>query len=189
MLGEGLRNRTLAPGFTLLELVNLLALGCILATLGMYGLAAYVRHEKVAEANGTIKQIAESAVAYYEVSDAKQPAGVKPELARAMRHFPPSSRGSVPGDLETIRGKRYQSTRGDWSVSPWSDLNFSLSRPQFYAYSFDSQGSGSEARASANAQGDLDGDGVRSSFRLSVAPDEQFHAKVALFPERVLPDE
>ena len=178
-----------ARGFTLVELLNLLALGCLLATLGMYGLASYVKHEKVAEASGTIKQIAESAAAYYETSDSNATAGTTPEMAKASRHFPPSSRGSVPGDLDVIRGKRYQSAHSDWAVSPWSDLNFSISRPQVYAYSFDATGSGSEARASANAQGDLDGDGQRSLFKLSIAPDEQFHARVALFPEKSYAEE
>src|SRR6185369_6681460 len=104
-----------------------------------------------------------------------QPAGTKPEQAKAMRHFPPTSRTSVPPSPDDVKGKRYQSTLNDWSVSPWIDLHFSMQQqPQYYAYSFESNGRCREATATATAHGDLTGDGILSTFRLTVAPDENF---------------
>ena len=173
-----------ARAFTLLEVMNFIALACVLAALGMYGLARYVRHAKTAEAVGSVKSLAEAAAGFYDGSDFNQPAGTKSESARAMRHFPSTSRTSVPGDLLDVKGKRYQSAMGDWSVSPWSDLHFSIPQPQYYAYSFESQGRGVEARASATAHGDLDADGVISTYRLTVAPDTNLHANVAPSIER-----
>lgn len=106
-----------------------------------------------------------------------------------MRHFPPSSRGSVPADLEDIRGKRYQSAWADWAPSPWAELRFSIPQPQYYAYSFESQGSGREATARAIAQGDLDADGELSRYELTIAPDETFTAQVSPSMERENPEE
>lgn len=176
--------RRRAPGFTLLELINALALTCVVAALGMYGTARWVRHSRTAEAIGSVQALAAAAADYYDKSDRDQPAGTKPEQGRAMRHFPPTSRASVPPSAEDVKGKRYQSNFADWSRSPWVELHFSMAQPQHYAYSFESQGRGREARATATAHGDLDADGNMSTFRLTVAPDDQFKAVVSPKLER-----
>ncbi|MDB4997056.1 MAG: hypothetical protein JWM74_4488 [Myxococcaceae bacterium] len=170
--------------FTLIEVMNALALTCIVGALAMYFVARYVRHAKTAEAVGSVKALAETAAAYYDASDSTQPAGTKPEAAQAMRHFPPTSRTSVPADPKDVRGRRYQSVLADWSSSPWVELRFSIPQPQYYAYSFESSGRGAEARAAAMAKGDLDADGILATYRLTVAPDESLHAKVAAAMER-----
>jgi len=164
--------------------MNGIALLCVVSALAMYFVARYVRHAKTAEAVGSVKAIAEGAAAYYEASASMQPAGTQPDAARAMRHFPGTSRTSVPPDPNNVRAKRYQSSLADWSTSPWFELHFSIPQPQFYAYSFESQGRGAEATATATAHGDLDGNGVTSTYSLTVAPDAELHAKVSPTMER-----
>lgn len=159
--------------------MNIVALGAVLIALGMVAIARYVRHSKAAEANGSVTALAEAAAAYFDQSDFNQPRGSEAESARAMRHFPPSSRTSVPEDLASIKGTRYQSALADWQVSPWSDLRFSMPQPQHFAYSFESMGSGASAEASAIAQGDLDADGALSTYRLRIKADEKLNAVVA----------
>lgn len=166
-----------ANGFTVLELLNFLGLAAVISALAMYGVARYVRHSKTAEAVGSTTAIAQQATVYFNDSDAHQPAGTKPDSSHAMRHFPSSSRVSVPR-LEDVKGKKYQSAIGDWSTSPWLDLHFSMTQPQCYAYSFEGTGSGVTAKATAIAQGDLDGNGVYSSYAATVSPDETLTAKV-----------
>jgi hypothetical protein len=179
-----------ARGVALTEAMNFLGLAALLSAGGMYGLARYVRHAKTAEAVGSVTAIAEAAARYYDQSDANQPAGTTPEAAHAMRHFPPASKASVPAAPDAIKGKRYQSTLGDWSGSPWSELRFSIPQPQYYAYSFESQGSGAQATATAIAHADLDGNGKASTYRLSITPDPvTFKAKVAVEVEKLDPEE
>jgi hypothetical protein len=174
----------------LAEAMNLVALAAVLSALGMYGLARYVRHAKTAEAVGSVTAIAQAAAAYYDASDAKQPAGTTPEAAHAMRHFPPSSTTSVPPSADSVKGRRYQSTLADWSGSPWQELRFSIPQPQFYAYSFVSQGSGVQAKAWAIARGDLDGNGVASTFKLAIECDPvTYQAKVARDVDKTDPEE
>jgi type II secretory pathway pseudopilin PulG len=166
-------------GFTLPEAMNFIALAAVLSALAMYGLARYVRHAKTAEAIGSVSAIAEAAASYYETSEGAQPVGTTPEAARAMRHFPPPSNGTVPPSIDMVRGKRYESSRADWAGSPWTEMRFAIQQPQYYCYAFDSSGSGVGAKASATAQGDLDADGILSLYRLGVSVDSSsYKAKV-----------
>jgi type II secretory pathway pseudopilin PulG len=166
-------------GFAWIELLNFIWLASTLAALAMYGLGRYIRHAKTAEAVGSLAAIGQAAAAYYDESDSTQPTGAPESAVRAMRHFPPPSRASVPPDLADIRGKRYQSTLADWQPSPWRELHFSIPQPQCYAYSFDSTGTGPQASATATARGDLNGDGVLSTYRLGIALDGKQSARVS----------
>jgi type II secretory pathway pseudopilin PulG len=166
-------------GFTIFELLNLVALIGILSAIGMYALARYVRHSKTAEAIGSLTTLAHQTAAYYDASDATQPAGTTPDNAHAMRHFPPSSTASVPPKVDDIRGKKYQSTQADWAASPWHELQFSIPQPQYYAYSYVSEGAGATAKATAFAKGDLDSDGNVATYSITVTPDANYHAQVA----------
>jgi hypothetical protein len=176
-------------GYTLAELLTTIGFVSILGALAMYGVARYLRHTKTAEAIGSVTTIAQGACAFYNQSDANQPAGTRPDAAKAMRHFPPSSRATVPADEASVRGKRFQSAIGDWSTSPWPEVGFKLPAPQYYAYAFESSGSGPSAQATAIAHGDLDGNGTKSTFRATCAPDESLVAKVGKNIEEIEPDE
>jgi hypothetical protein len=169
--------------------MNFLALAAVLTAVAMYALARYVRHGKTAEAMESVTRLANGAADAYNRSDATQPAGASPSAVHAMRHFPPSARVPVPEDALSVRGKRYQSNAADWSASPWKDLQFSMVQPQCYQYSYEAQGAGASAKATITAQGDLDGDGTRSTYSLSVAPDESLEAKVSPQMTRQDPEE
>jgi len=175
-------------GFSAIELMNFFALAAILTAIGMYALARYVRHGKTAEARESVTRLAANAADFYNRSDATQPAGAAPQAVHAMRHFPPSSRVSVPEDPLSVRGKRYQSNGMDWASSPWKDLQFSIVQPQCYQYSFEASGAGASAKAQVIAEGDLDGDGTRSRYAMTVSPDESLTAIVRQL-ERVDPEE
>jgi len=176
-------------GFTWIELMNFVSLAAIVGALGMYGVGKYVRHAKTAEAVSSVQRMAEAAAAYYNDSDANQPAGTPEADLRAMRHFPPASRASVPSNASDVRGKQYASGMADWAVSPWRELHFSIPQPQCYAYSFNSAGTGDKATATAVAQGDLDGDGVTSTYELSISPDDKLTARVATELKSTNPEE
>jgi type II secretory pathway pseudopilin PulG len=164
--------------FTIFELMNLLALAGMVGAVGMFALARYARHAKTAEAIGSLSALAKASAAYYDASDATQPVGTTPDAAHAMCHFPPPSSQSVPPSPEDVRGKRYQSSPADWSLSPWHELQFSIPQPQYFAYSYVSEGSGATAKANAIARGDLDGDGAASTYAVPVTPDSAYRARV-----------
>jgi type II secretory pathway pseudopilin PulG len=165
--------------FTAIELMNFLALAAVLSAIGMYALARYVRHAKTVEAVSSVTALAGGAAEYYNASDATQPAGASPSAVHAMRHFPPSSRVPVPADQDSVRGRRYQPNGADWAASPWRELKFSMVQPQCYRYTFEAEGAGATAKALVTAEGDLDGDGIRSSYSLEIAPDPNLAAQVS----------
>src|SRR6478672_9967109 len=166
-------------GFTAVELMNFVALAAVLSSIGMYALARYVRHAKTVEAISSVTSLAGASAEYYNSSDATQPTGASPTAVHAMRHFPPSSRVPVPADPLSVRGHRYQSNLADWSASPWRELRFSIVQPQCYQYAFEADGAGATAKALVSAEGDLDGDGARSMYSLTVLPDQGLSAQVA----------
>jgi hypothetical protein len=171
------------------EVLNLLTLGAVVAALAMYGVARYTQHSKTAEAMSAVTTLAKNAATYYDASDSTQPLGAAPDAAHAMRHFPTSAKTPVPADPKLVEGKRYRSSSADWSRPPWKDLGFSIVQPQCYAYNFTSDGSGAQAKATATAQGDLNGDGERSYFSLSVSPDGKLNAVVAPAVETKNPED
>jgi len=155
----------------------------------MYALSRYVRHGKTAEARESVTRLATGAAEFYNRSDATQPQGATPQAIHAMRHFPPSSRAPVPEDPLSVRGKRYKSNKADWAASPWRDLGFSIVQPQCYQYSFEQSGAGTAAQAKVTAQGDLNGDGTRSRYSLTITPDQSLTAIVSKEMEQKDPEE
>lgn len=166
-------------GITVPDLLTFLGLAAIIGAIAMYGVARYVRHAKTTEAVGSVTTLAAAAARHYDESDSSQPTGADPSRVHAMRTFPATSRVPVPEDPLNVRGKRYQSNQAEWAVSPWKEMRFSIVQPQCYQYAFESDGAGAVAKATVTAQGDLDGDGVRSTYSLGIAPDDALSAKVA----------
>jgi hypothetical protein len=183
------RPRVRSLGFSAIELLNFFALLAIVSAIAMYLVSRYVRHGKTAEARESVTRLATGAAEFYNRSDANQPSGAAPQAIHAMRHFPPSSRAPVPEDPLSVRGKKYQSNKADWSASPWKDLGFSIVQPQCYQYSFEAQGAGAGARGQVVAEGDLNGDGVRSHYSVKIAPDSSLNAIVSKEMEQTDPEE
>ncbi len=171
-------SRRRSRAVTLVDVMNLVVVAAGVSAIGMYGTARYIRYTRTTEAVAEVNALGKAAAEYYDKSDANQPAGATVEAKRAMRHFPPSSKASVPADPLDVRGKRYQSTSADWAGSPWKELGFSVAQPQSYAYRFTSEGIGFQAQAKAYAEGDLNGNGTRSLFWVPVAPGSDAHALV-----------
>lgn len=165
-------------GFSAVEIMNFLGLAAVLSAVGMYALARYVRHAKTAEAASSLEVLAKNTADFYNASDATQPAGATPQAIHAMRHFPASALSPVPADEKSVKGQRYQSNYADWASSPWRDLHFSIVQPQSYRYDFQSEGAGATAKATITAKGDLDGDGIQSTYSVVVAPDDSLTAQV-----------
>lgn len=102
------------------------------------------------EATDGLNQIAGGAVAY---SQGK-------ELAAA---FPPS----VPlTPAEVPHGVAVTDPPGTWDQPTWKALGFSLDRPHRFAFEFQSDADPTRTWFVARAHGDLNGDGITSTFEL-----------------------
>ncbi len=133
----------------------------VLAVLGIYGTRKYIATAKTAEAKKSLGQIAKDAVTAYKSGGPSAASGT------VKRRICPSASTRVPADRTMVSGKKYQSGPSEWQVDRASEggfacLAFEMSSPQYYQYEYEATPTGFAARAF----GDLNGDGVFSTFEI-----------------------
>lgn len=162
-------------GFTLIELMIVVVIIGILASLAIYGVQKYVASSKSAEAKTMLGRISKDMLSFfegenqsYQVLGFAGSAGITQSLCDAA--------GSVPATVPS-RAKMMPDN-GAFEPSGWRCLSTTWSTPTYYSYSvlspeqtgnFSANNLVSAASGhsfTAVAQGDLDGDGVPSTFRL-----------------------
>jgi type IV pilus assembly protein PilA len=178
--------KRLKQGFTLVELMIVVAIVGVLAVLAVYGVRKYIANAKTAEAKNSLGQIGKDAVTAFEGE--RMSAAVLSEtsgtsIIRQMCQT--GTKNNVPGTIAEVQGKKYQSAKVDWSNGTdvqnnagWPCLKFEMTAPQYYMYTYNSNGT-STGDFTARAQGDLNGDTTASTFtylgaiengRLKLAP-------------------
>ena len=146
-------------GFTLIELMMVVAIISLLSSVAIPSFVKYVRRAQASEAPMALRRMYDGAVAYY-VGEHADSAGV----LQAKRF--PGSAGPTP--LSPPAGTKAVVPIADWKSPEWMALDFSLSDPTRYSFRFDNNGlTGIGAFAQMIAQGDLDGDGVYSLYQRS----------------------
>jgi len=164
-------------GFTLIELMIVVAIIGILAALGVFGYLKLVGTSKSAEARQTVGAIARAAQVSYERQTAPSEALAPGQLSKPTSQSLCGSATPVPATIPA--GQKYQPNpaagqdfENGTATTGWPCLRFRISDPIAYQYSYVS-GSAPISNQPANpgfeagAQGDVDGDGVISQFALT----------------------
>jgi len=165
--------RKLKEGFTLVELMIVVAIVGVLAVLAVYGVRKYIANAKTAEAKNSLGQLGKDAVTAFEgerMSAAVLAEGAQTDVIRQMCQTGTQQR--VPGTVTNIDGKKYQSSKADWSNGGdvkdnkgFPCLKFEMTAPQYYQYSYTSNGT-STGDFTSTAVGNLNGDTVYSTFTM-----------------------
>lgn len=173
MFGKLLKKK---EGFTLIELMIVVAIIGILAAIAIPAFINYVKRSKTSEAFSNLKAMFTGSASYYV--DEHWPAGVMPRGTTAI----PSTACAV-SDGNTGNAVGQEKATIDWEglraggMNRWDGLNFNPADPVYYNYSVvDSPGDcGNTSETTIytfHATGDLDGDGETSLFEVSAGSDD-----------------
>jgi type IV pilus assembly protein PilA len=164
--GNMLRNK---KGFTLIELMIVVAIIGILAAIAIPAFIKYVKQSKTSEAGLNLKTLSEGAAAYYE-TDHYQSDG----LPVSERQFPTTDAtfatatqklnpASIP------EGTKHPTGIDEWTSEPWKAAKFAIAKPHYYRYRYEPSNNtiGTADKFSTRAEGDLDADKVSSRFNVN----------------------
>ena len=138
-------------GFTLIELMIVVAIIGILAAVAIPAFLKYIKKSKTTEARTNIRKLYDGQIAYYNEEQVARSGTV------LTKEFI-----STAGTPTNVPGINKQT--GTWDTGNWPLLKFGSDSPVLYRYTAATSGSGTTAAFTARAEGDTDGDGTSSLF-------------------------
>jgi type IV pilus assembly protein PilA len=187
--------RSTRAAFTLIELMIVVAIIGILAVLAAYGVRKYIANAKTTEARNSLGRMAGAAMIEYEHENMATPVLSPGSSTKLTRALCTSASAPVPAAVATVAARKYQSSLSDWNVdaagnSGFACLHFTIDAPQYYMYNYTTTGSAKPGDSfMAQANGDLNGDGIASTFQLFGAINASYVVNVAPNIVETSPDE
>ena len=162
-----MRLRSDRKGFTLIELMIVVAILAILAVVAVPAFVKYMRRAKTSEAIDQLEKISKGSSVYFSTNR------VDSDFAPQECQFPdtqsitPIETSCCTASIDTDADSRCNPRPADWADSDtWNALLFELKDQHYYSYAYDSSGTGpKDSTFTATAHGDLDCDGTLSTFQ------------------------
>lgn len=155
-----------SKGFTLIELMIVVAIIGILAAVAVPAFMKYMKRARTTEAAPNLKKIFDGAKGYFEKGQQTDRTG------DLLPHEFPTSVALTPSTKCCSQtGGKCVST--DWENATWAAIGFEISDPHVFQYRFDSDGEGTDASFTAGAHADLDCDSTMSTYERTGTVDSQ----------------
>ena len=139
-------------GFTLIELMIVVAIIGVLAVLAIFGVSKYLRNAKTAEATNTLGAINQNAVSAY--TRERQPAATAVGLAAGANNQACPNAAPIPAAIPANK-KFTANPNGDYNTDPgWTCLQFSMNQPQYFQYQYSAGAAAAPNAAAAVFGGD-----------------------------------
>ena len=155
-------------GFTLIELMIVVAIIGILAAIAIPAFIKYVKQSKVSEAGLNLKTLADGATAYYE---ADHYTNTGTPVSEKMF---PTNDGAFATPAQKLQpaaipaGTKAPVDQTNWNAEPWKSLKFVVAKPHYFRYRYQpSNASNAGDSFSTRGEADLDADGTSSRFNLN----------------------
>jgi len=159
-----IKGRKKNSGFTLVELMIVVAIIGILAAVAIPAFSRYIKKSRTAEASQTLNKIWQGAVVYYDTDHTNATGGI------LAKQFPISAAGTAietkccgqPGmkcpkdSVAFVTGAAAQT---------WIALQFNLADAHYYRPLYLSAGTSLTSNFTAEAEGDLDCDNILARFQ------------------------
>jgi type IV pilus assembly protein PilA len=157
-------------GFTLIELMIVVAIIGILAAIAIPAFIKYVKQSKTSEAGLNLKTLSDGAAQYYEVdhyTTAGIPVAEKQFPTKTHVFINPAS--TVNPTTGIPSGTKHNPSMAEWNLEPWKSAKFAIAKPHYYRYRYEpiNAGSGGADKFSTRAEGDLDADTTTSRFNVN----------------------
>ena len=158
-------------GFTLIELMIVVAIIGILAAIAIPAFINYVKRSKTSEAGANLKSMFQGAAAYYEMEHWDQGVVTAGGTAADSTHCIIADANQTGDPTNAKRVMEWQSEDAGFTA-----INFAPADPLYYDYNVDSKENANSVCGEADSQtvvytfeafGDLDGDSTFSTFRLA----------------------
>jgi type IV pilus assembly protein PilA len=133
------------------------AIIALLSAVAIPSYMRYVRRSYTLEAGLNMRKLYDGAVAYFAAEHSNAKGDVLPKMFPTTAGPTPAT--PVAGTTPIIVPP------GVWNTPGWNALDFFVTDPIRYSYSFASVGQDSAAAATMIANGDLNGNGVYSTFQ------------------------
>lgn len=142
----------------MVELMIVVSIITILASVAIPGFIKYVRSSKTSEALASLKSIYDGEVGYYNREKTlRSGATLTTQFVNCL-----SNPATPPAGVKQVVS---------WQYDNWPLIDFAMDSPVAYSYTADAVGTGTTSSFTARAEGDLDADTVYSLFERSASID------------------